>query len=141
VLKEVASAAASEAVRSYLLTVNEMHVRQQQRQQEHPSPLVKPMQDHGLLGHDATAAVSAQTSGKSAPRHSGRAVDSLPSTADYKMPPLGVLPHSFSVVPLHPMDKLIRTMIKRLLLGTCTALQRSTEVLRPPLDEPQWLFW
>ncbi|KAK4532321.1 hypothetical protein CCYA_CCYA11G3178 [Cyanidiococcus yangmingshanensis] len=141
VLKEVASAAASEAVRSYLLTVNEMHIRQEQQQREHSSPLVKPIADREALDSGSTRAASARIPTGNPSRRLGHTLSDASSTAAYRIPPIGALPHSFSTVPLQAVEKLIRTTIKRLLLGACTTLQQSTEALRPPLDAPQWLFW
>jgi hypothetical protein len=152
VLKEVASAAVSEAVRSYLLTMNEMHFRQQQQQQQQqqqrlvrrqeysPSPdKCHTTPDSGAMNRADGAPV--QTAAKMNDMLSRRDRLDQASTIAYHPALQGSLSSALSMVPLHALEKLISSALKRLLIGGWTTLQHSTAVLQPPLDAPRWLFW
>ncbi|KAK4534297.1 hypothetical protein CDCA_CDCA01G0322 [Cyanidium caldarium] len=121
-VKEVASAAAGEAVRSYMLTASELQMRQVPPIYARP-PDVKSRLDWEMVDGGR-----------------GRS-DRLPVRPSTAYPGHSSVSSMVALFQHLPTSQLIASFVQRTMIAACTSLHAAAAPLYPPLDRPQWLFW
>ena len=121
-VKEVASAAAGEAVRSYMLTASELQMRQVPPIYARP-PDVKSRLDWEMVDGG---------------RGRSDRLRVYPSTA---YPGHSSVSSMAALFQHLPTSQLIASFARRTVIAACSSLHAAAAPLCPPLDRPQWLFW